>query len=145
MQHTRLKPTTMSMTTTHYSSSHNGAPATLFNVGETQHHFPQQEQAHFVPSGTKLVQETCEHFLLREASNSPRREWARARWKCEHCHCHCHFFTSTMCAPATGLDCQSETCGCSLHKQIHVCRERCSISISACVSEARDGSLPRSV
>ena len=60
-------------------NSANSAPAALFNVGETFHHFPQQQQARFIPSGTKPSQETprqlfvheCEQFAKQERGKGP--------------------------------------------------------------------------
>ena len=55
----------------------NSAPATLLNVSETHHHVPQQDQAHFIPSGTRLAKGNLEIFFLHDASNSPNREWTQ--------------------------------------------------------------------
>ena len=54
-----------------------GAPATLLSVSETQLHFPQQEQAHLIPSGTSLGRihlNTCFCMMRtsRQTGNRPR-------------------------------------------------------------------------
>ena len=51
----------------------NSPAATLLNVRETYHHFPEQVQAHFMSSGTMLEQVT-QAFFLHGARKSPDRQ-----------------------------------------------------------------------
>ena len=90
---TEAKPTPAVQTNTHtrlYSSSpnesntdphdyqNNNKPTKttkkrLSLTSEKHHHFPQQEQAHFI-SGARLAQENLDNFFLDGASNSTNRE-----------------------------------------------------------------------
>ena len=45
-----------------------------FSVSESHHHFQQQVQAHFIPSGTRLAEENLDKFFVHDASNTPNRE-----------------------------------------------------------------------
>ena len=74
-QHTHHN--TIPHTTLHHATPHS-APATPCDMSETQHHCPQQDQDHFIQSGTKLAQETPDSSFLSDASNSTNREHAKA-------------------------------------------------------------------
>ena len=66
--------------------STSSAPATPANISETQHHCPQQEQTHFIQSGTR-----SEVYLddLPDASDSTNKNLAKAheQWHLLRCRC----------------------------------------------------------
>ena len=61
----------------------NHAPATLFGVSETQHHIPQQQQAHWLPSSARPAQETLSQFLVDHAhvplSTRSRKDFVKTK------------------------------------------------------------------
>ena len=114
-QRRRRKPILMKTkaTTKDQQKQKNSAPSTLCNVGESYHNFAQQVQAHFIPRGTRLVQENTEKVFPLDAGNSANMEFQgmselcvqRADWSCDLCHCHVHLFPCSFFSFLVSLCC----------------------------------------